>query len=85
MGLWRTEHGKPTSLTPTGVGLESDLKDYTVDSGPSILGSRLMLIDREVLTPHGGMSSGHQHIEWWGDEAIPLIVARATRPETDVL
>jgi hypothetical protein len=84
MGLWRAEHGKLTSLTPTGVGLESELKDY-IESGPSILGPLLMLIGRKVLTAHGGMSSGHHQIEWWGDEAIPLIVARATRPETDVL
>lgn len=84
MGLWRTEHGKLTSLTPTGVGLESELKDC-IESGPSILGPLLMLIGRKVLTAHGGMSSGHHQIEWRRDEAIPLIVARATRPETDVL
>lgn len=83
MGLWRAEQGKPTSLTPTGVGLESELEDY-IDSGPSFLGPLPMLIDRQVLTLHGGMSSGHQHIEWWRDEAIPLIAARSTRPEPDV-
>jgi len=42
-----------------------------------------MLIDRQVLTPHGGIPPAHQHIEWWRDEAIPLIMARATRLETD--
>jgi hypothetical protein len=83
MCLRRAEQGKPTSLTPTGVGLESELEDY-IDSGPSFLGPRLTLIDRQVLTPHGGIPPGHQHIEWWRDEAIPLIVARATRPETEV-
>lgn len=83
MGLWRAEHGKPTSLTPAGVGLESELEDY-IDSGPSLLGPLPMLIARQALTLHGGMSSGYQHIEWWRDEAIPLIVARSTRPEPDV-
>jgi hypothetical protein len=84
MGLWRAEHGKLTSLTATGVGLESELED-DIESGPSIPGPRLMLIVRKVFTAHGGMSSGHQHIEWCRDEAIPLIAARATRPEMDVL
>jgi hypothetical protein len=27
MGLWRAEQGKLTSLTPTGVGLGSELED----------------------------------------------------------
>lgn len=84
MGLWRAERGKLTSLTPTGVGLESKLED-DIESGLSVLGPRLMLIGRRVLTVHGDMSSGNQHIGGCRDEAIPLIVARATRPETDVL
>lgn len=83
MGFWRAEQGKPTSLTSAGVGLESELDDY-VDSGPSFVGHLPMLIDRQVLTLHDGMSSGHQQIEWRRDEAIPLIAARSTRPEPDV-
>ena len=83
-GLWWAEHGKLTSFTPTGLGLESELEDG-IESDPSILGPRLTLIGREVLTLHGSMSSEHQHIEWWRDEAIPLIVVRATRSETDIL
>jgi hypothetical protein len=83
MGLWRAEWGKATSLTPPGIGLESELEDY-IDSGASFLGPLPMLIDRQVLTLHGGMSSGHQHIEWWRDAAIPLIVARWTGPGPDV-
>ena len=84
MGLWWAEHGKLTSFTPTCLGLESEM-EADIESAPSILGPRLMLIGREIPTLHGSMSSGHQHIEWWRDEAIPLIVAGATRSETDVL
>jgi hypothetical protein len=53
MGLWRADGGKLTRLSPTGVGLESELEDY-IESDPSILGPRLMLIGRQVLTAHGG-------------------------------
>lgn len=36
LGLWRAEHGKLTSLTPTGVGLESELEDY-IESETDVL------------------------------------------------
>ena len=36
MGLWRAEHGKLTSLTPTGVGLESELEGY-IESETDVL------------------------------------------------
>jgi len=36
MGLWRAEHGKLTSLTPTSVGLESELEDY-IESETDVL------------------------------------------------
>jgi hypothetical protein len=35
MGLW-AEHGELTSLTPTGVGLESKLEDY-IESETDVL------------------------------------------------
>ena len=36
MGLERAEHGKLTSLTPTGVGLESELEGY-IESETDVL------------------------------------------------
>jgi len=36
MGLWRAEHGKLTSLTPTGAGLGSELEDY-IESETDVL------------------------------------------------
>jgi hypothetical protein len=83
MCIRQAEQGKSASLTPTGFGQECELEGC-IDSGPRFLGSRLTLIDRQVLTPHGGIPPRHQHIEWWRDEGILLSVARATRSETDV-
>ena len=36
MGLWRAEHSKLTSLTPTGVGLESEVEDH-IESETEVL------------------------------------------------
>ena len=36
MGLWRAEHSKLTSFTPTGVGLESEVEDH-IESETEVL------------------------------------------------
>lgn len=53
IGLWRTDGKQVTRLSPTRVGLESDLEDY-IESDPNLLGQTLMLIGRQVPTAHGG-------------------------------
>jgi len=53
MALWRTDSGKPERLAASGVPLESQLEDY-IEADPALLGTRLMLIGRQVPTAHGG-------------------------------
>lgn len=53
MGLWKADGDKLTRLSPTAVGLESQLETY-IESDPTIMGTQLMLIGRQVLTAHGG-------------------------------
>ncbi len=53
IGLWRAEDDKLIKLAPSMVGLESQLESY-VESDPSMLGQRLLLIGRQVPTAHGG-------------------------------
>lgn len=53
MGLWRAENDKLTRLVPSMVGLESQLESY-VESDPSMLGERLLVLGRQVPTLHGG-------------------------------
>ncbi|SIS12217.1 endonuclease NucS domain-containing protein [Williamsia sterculiae] len=53
MGLWRADGGKLTKLVATGIGLESQLEDY-IESDPSLMGARLLLVGRQVATDYGG-------------------------------
>ncbi|ODQ90651.1 hypothetical protein BFG51_04570 [Dietzia alimentaria] len=53
MGLWRAENDTLTRLTPSMVGLEARLEAY-VESDPTMLGQHLMVLGRQVRTPHGG-------------------------------
>lgn len=53
MGLWRAEKDTLTKLVPSLVGLESQLESY-VESDPSMLGQRLLVVGRQVSTAHGG-------------------------------
>jgi hypothetical protein len=52
VGLWRVDGGKPVRLTPSGVPLESQLEDM-IEADPTILGTPLMLIGRQVPTDYG--------------------------------
>ena len=53
MGLWRAEGDKLTRITPTTIGLETQLESY-IESDPSMLGGTLLIIGRQVPTAHGG-------------------------------
>jgi hypothetical protein len=53
MGLWRADGDKLTRITPTGVGLESQLETY-IESEPTLLGNDLLVIGRQVPTAYGG-------------------------------
>lgn len=52
MGLWRVDSGTPTRLSPQGVPLESQLETM-IEADPTILGTPLMLVGRQVPTAHG--------------------------------
>lgn len=51
-GLWRVANGAPRRLQSGGVPLESQLETY-IETDPSLLGERLMLIGRQVNTGFG--------------------------------
>lgn len=53
VGLWRADGPDQKRLTPSGVGLESQLEDW-IEKDPLLLGERLLLIGRQVPTAHGG-------------------------------
>lgn len=53
MGLWRADGDKLVRITPTAVGLETQLENY-IESDPSMLGRDLLIVGRQVLTVHGG-------------------------------
>lgn len=52
VGLWRVDAGKPVKLLPTGVPLESQLETL-IEADPTILGTPLLLIGRQVATDYG--------------------------------
>ncbi|WP_281450867.1 hypothetical protein [Paenarthrobacter nitroguajacolicus] len=53
MGLWRADGKELMRLSPSGVGLESQLEGY-IEADPALLGQRLLLIGRQVPTGYGG-------------------------------
>lgn len=53
MGLWRADGNGLTRLSPSGIGLESQLESY-IEADPALMGQRLLLIGRQVPTAHGG-------------------------------
>ena len=68
MGLWRADGDKLSRITPTAVGLESQLENY-IESDPSMLGEGLLIVGRQVPTAHGGFidllavdDSGNVHV-----------------------
>src|SRR4051812_35512137 len=52
VGLWRVDGAKPIRITPSGGPLESQLEQM-IESDPSILGTPLLLIGRQVPTDYG--------------------------------
>ena len=53
VGLWRIEGDEPVRLSPQGMPLENHL-ERLIESDPSLLGERLLLVGRQVPTSHGG-------------------------------
>lgn len=53
IGLWRATGNKVTRLVTSGVSLESKLEDF-IESDPTLLGTQLLLIGRQVPTDFGG-------------------------------
>lgn len=52
-GLWRADGPRLTSLSSTSLALESQLEEY-IQSDPTLLGERLLIIGRQVQTKYGG-------------------------------
>lgn len=54
LGLWRIDGGALRAVQQSQVELESDLESQ-IESRPEILGKALLIIGRQVHTPHGGI------------------------------
>lgn len=52
MGMWRIDGQQPRRLAKSTLPSEAALEDY-LERDPSLLGSRLLVIGRQVRTPHG--------------------------------
>jgi RecB family endonuclease NucS len=52
IGLWRVDGDGPAKLTSSGVPLESRLEGF-IERDPTILGTPLLLIGRQVPTGYG--------------------------------
>lgn len=52
MQMWRMEDDRPRSLTSAVLPSEADLEKF-LEKDPSLLGVRLLIIGRQVHTPHG--------------------------------
>lgn len=53
MGLWRADGDRLSRITPTAIGLESQLETY-IESDPGMLGETLLILGRQVATAFGG-------------------------------
>lgn len=52
MGMWRIDGDQPRRLSRSTLPSESTLEDF-LEQDPSLLGVRLLVIGRQVRTPHG--------------------------------
>lgn len=52
MGMWRIDGTEPRRLTRSTLPSEATLEEY-LERDPSLLGVRLLVIGRQVYTPHG--------------------------------
>lgn len=52
MGMWRIDGETPKRLTPSQLPSEATLEEY-LERDPSLLGERLLVIGRQLHTPHG--------------------------------
>jgi hypothetical protein len=52
MGMWRIDGETPKRLTSTSLPTEATLEAF-LERDPSLLGERLLVIGRQVHTPHG--------------------------------
>jgi hypothetical protein len=68
MGIWRIDSETPRRLTAAALPSEATLEEY-LERDPSLLGERLLVIGRQVHTPHGKVldllamdSEGNLHV-----------------------
>lgn len=52
MGMWRIDGETPKRLTSASLPTEATLEAF-LERDPSLLGERLLVIGRQVHTPHG--------------------------------
>lgn len=52
MNMWRIDEDQPRRLTTAQLPTEADLEGF-LEKDPSLLGVRLLVIGRQVRTPHG--------------------------------
>ncbi len=52
MGMWRIDGSEPRRLNKSTLPSEATLEDY-LEQDPSLLGTRLLVIGRQVRTPYG--------------------------------
>ncbi|MEE6295313.1 endonuclease NucS domain-containing protein [Georgenia wangjunii] len=52
MGMWRMDGARPRRLAASPLPTEAALEDF-LEADPSLLGDRLLVIGRQVRTPHG--------------------------------
>ena len=52
MGMWRIDGDTPKRLIAATLPSEATLEQY-LEKDPSLLGERLLVIGRQVRTPHG--------------------------------
>jgi RecB family endonuclease NucS len=52
MGMWRIDGDTPKRLVAATLPSEATLEQY-LERDPSLLGERLLVIGRQVHTPHG--------------------------------
>lgn len=52
MGLWRIDGSEPRRLVASILPSEATLEEY-LERDPSLLGERLLVVGRQVRTPHG--------------------------------
>ena len=81
MGMWRIDEDTPRRLTNTTLPSEADLEDY-LERDPTLLGVKLLVIGRQVRTPHGTFID---LLAMDGDGALHVLELKRDRTPRDVV